>query len=351
MVQFLQLIYKWYGLNKRDLPWRLTNDPYKIWVSEIILQQTQVKQGKGYYLRFISRFPTLSSLAESSENEVLKVWQGLGYYSRARNLHFSSRIIVEKYNGKFPVNYNDIINLKGIGEYTAAAIVSIAYNRPYAAVDGNINRFLARYFEIDDPVNSSKGKNKIRAIAEEILDRENPGKHNQALMELGAMVCIPVNPVCKFCPVNDTCLAFNNHSVVRLPVKKESLKQKNRFFFYFLIEGNNFIFLQQRKGKDIWENLYELPLIETKENRSVREVLESKEFKNILNDSEFLILNIDEPVIHVLSHQKINTLFVHIRLLSENKFTLPVLWVNKKDIPKFAIPRLIENYLVKSGLL
>jgi A/G-specific adenine glycosylase len=348
---FIHRIYTWYEANKRDLPWRQTSDPYKIWISEIILQQTQVIQVLGYYQKFINQFPTVYYLAESSENKVLKLWQGLGYYSRARNLYYSSKIIVNKFNGVFPNDYKSIIELKGIGEYTASAIASIAFNQPYAAVDGNIFRFLSRYFKISTPINSTPGKKEFHNIAQEILNTKDPGMHNQALMEFGALQCTPVNPNCNLCPVNDTCLAYNNKLVPQLPVKIKKEKQKNRYFYYFILEESNSIYLQQRKANDIWEKLYEFPLIETITDNSPEEIFNSSEFKNLTKEFVFEVQNISSKVIHNLSHQKIHTRFIYIHIIEKNKFTLPFIKTNKKDIPKFTVSKLIENYLMIMGLI
>lgn len=349
--QFLRSIYGWYDKNKRELPWRQTCDPFKIWISEVILQQTRVNQGTDYYLRFTGRFPDIASLASAPETEVLKLWQGLGYYTRARNLHIASKTIMEKYGGGFPSGYNHIIALKGIGEYTAAAIASIAFNLPYPAIDGNVARFLSRYFEIGLAADSKGAKTTIKNIAKEILDIENPGNHNQALMELGATVCTPVQPLCSQCPVGGTCLAFNHHTVGLLPGKRKPIKQKRRYFFFFLIEENGSVYLRQRQSDDIWRNLFELPLIETEKNTAIEEVLFSANLKTFLNGSDIRILSTDGPVTHILTHQKITAHFIHLQKISKNQLPPSFLRVNKKDIHKFAIPRLIEAYLVKSGIL
>lgn len=351
MTEFLHFLYKWYAINKRDLPWRKTSNPYHIWISEIILQQTRVNQGLNYYLRFIENFPTLLILANSSEDKVLKMWQGLGYYSRARNLHYSSKTILEKYNGKFPTEFDDIIALKGIGEYTASAIASIAFNKPYAAVDGNISRVLARYFEITDPIDSSSGKNIIKKIAEKILNTKEPGMHNQALMELGAVICLPSSPLCLECPISATCLAFNNNTYFNLPVKNILVKQKKRYFYYFLIEEKDSIYIQKRNGNDIWKNLYEFPLVETKDDKTLNEVSQIIKNNFLKNDSHIQLVEISEPLIHILSHQRINARFIHLLKHSEKKLPRPLIRINKKDIHKFAVSRLIEKHLVKSGLI
>ncbi len=239
--QFLkirQILKDWYEQNKRDLPWRNTKDAYKIWISEIILQQTRVNQGYNYYLRFIERFPNVKSLAEAEEQEVLKHWQGLGYYSRARNLHKTAKSVISEFNGKFPLHYNDILSLSGIGEYTAAAISSFAYNQPYAAVDGNIFRVLSRLVANETPIDTSKGKKEFTGIAKKLLDKNNPGTHNQAIMEFGAMYCTPKNPDCENCPLKEFCKAYKLNVVELLPIKQGKTKVTNRYFNYFFIKKN-----------------------------------------------------------------------------------------------------------------
>ncbi|CAG0910098.1 unnamed protein product [Cyprideis torosa] len=221
---FSKKIIDWYQINKRDLPWRNTKDPFTIWLSEIILQQTRVAQGLPYYQRFIKAFPNLEKLAVASEQEVLKLWQGLGYYSRARNLHYSAIYIVNELNGKFPSNYNDLLNLKGVGDYTASAIASICYNEPTAVVDGNVYRVLARYFGIETAINSTKGVKEFKLLAQELIDDDNPGTHNQAVMEFGARMCKPQNPDCLSCPLKESCVSLQKNKVNLLPFKEKKLK-------------------------------------------------------------------------------------------------------------------------------
>jgi A/G-specific adenine glycosylase len=251
MEYFLQNIYKWYNINKRDLPWRNTSDPYKIWLSEIILQQTRVEQGKKYYLNFVEKYPDVHKLAQANEDEVLKLWQGLGYYSRARNLHVTAKYVSRKLNGKFPNDFAELQQLKGIGNYTAAAIASIAFNLPHAALDGNIYRVLSRYFGIATPINSVAGKQDFTQLANEILNKTNPGMHNQALMEFGALQCTPKSPNCFACPINETCYALIKKHVEKLPVKNKNVKQTTRFFYYYYIDDGKYTFLEKRTKADI----------------------------------------------------------------------------------------------------
>ncbi len=270
---FIHQIYSWFSFHKRELPWRSTRDPYKIWLSEIILQQTRILQGIDYYQRFIEKFPTIFDLANASEDEVLKLWQGLGYYSRARNLHYTAQFIVNNFNGRFPTDYKTILSLKGIGHYTAAAISSIAFDQPYPAVDGNIYRLISRYFGIKSPVDTEKGKKEVIEIAKELMPKKNAGFHNQALMEFGALQCIPKSPNCKICPLYDSCYAVKHNLQNELPLKTKKTKQRTRYFYYYLIEYKNSIYFEKRETNDIWKNLYQLPLLESVEELSESEIL------------------------------------------------------------------------------
>src|SRR5690606_24908055 len=260
---FNSLILIWFDKNKRNLPWREDQDPYKIWLSEIILQQTRVAQGLDYYLKFIENFPTVKHLAEADETEVLKLWQGLGYYSRARNLHFTARYIVENLNGKFPDNFTDLLQLKGVGEYTAAAIASIAFHEAVPAIDGNAFRVYARYYNIDIDIATPRAKKYFFELGKAIMDLKRPGDFNQAVMELGATVCTPVNPKCEICPVNESCEALAKNTVNQLPVKSKKVKVKHRnFHFLEISDGENFL-IKKRTENDVWKNLYNFPLFET----------------------------------------------------------------------------------------
>ena len=246
-MNFSNLLIQWYLHNKRDLPWRKTIDPYRIWLSEIILQQTRVDQGMAYYFKFIYNFPSVFDLAKASEEDVLKLWQGLGYYSRARNLHFSAKYIVNELKGTFPANYYNLIKLKGVGDYTASAIASICYNESTAVVDGNVYRVLARYFGINTPINTSKGIKKFKQLAQELIDSKNPGTYNQAAMELGATVCKPQKPLCNECVFNNSCVALSKNLISNLPVKVNKLKIKQRYFNYLVITtGNNKTRIEKR---------------------------------------------------------------------------------------------------------
>ncbi|MCL4144887.1 UNVERIFIED_CONTAM: hypothetical protein GTU68_021054, partial [Idotea baltica] len=265
---FSRKILIWYGQNKRTLPWRRTRDPYKIWLSEIMLQQTRVAQGTPYYLKFISAFPKVEDLANATEEKVLKLWQGLGYYSRARNLHATAKMVVEIYDGKFPEKHQELLKLKGVGDYTASAISSICFDEPHAVVDGNVYRVLSRYFGVQIPINSTEGIKYFKKLANEVKDAENIRDYNQGIMEFGAIQCTPKKPNCLFCPLNGSCIALKERKTDTLPIKLKKTKVRNRYFNYLVPifsdeMGNKSTVLKQRKGKGIWQNLWEFPLLET----------------------------------------------------------------------------------------
>ena len=350
MSDFSTEIGAWYATNKRELPWRQTGDPYKIWLSEIILQQTRVVQGLPYYMRFVGNFPALSDLALASEDEVLKLWQGLGYYSRARNLHAAAKFIDKELNGVFPSEYETILKLKGVGDYTAAAIASIAFHRPCAVVDGNVFRVLARYFGISEPFDTATGKKLFRDLANELVPADNPGTHNQAMMDFGALQCVPVNPDCLVCPLHTSCLAYNNKMVDRLPVKSKKIKVRSRYFNYFVIFTNNSVFLRKREGDDIWKNLFEFPLAETKNRASAKKVIEEDACSLLANFSGTELDQITEWKTHLLSHQKIVYRFFVLRVEEEKKITSGLIKVGKKDIFNFAVPKLLEKFINSSKL-
>ncbi|NQU55134.1 MAG: A/G-specific adenine glycosylase [Bacteroidetes bacterium] len=343
MSDFQNDIYTWFLSNKRDLPWRKTKDPYKIWLSEIILQQTRVVQGIGYYQQFVTHFPTVNILASATEDEVLKLWQGLGYYSRARNLHFSAKIIVNQFSGNFPNEYKKILKLKGIGLYTAAAISSIAFNLPHPTVDGNIYRVLSRYFGIETPIDSNRGKKEFYELAEELLLHQNPGMHNQAFMEFGALQCVPKSPKCNLCPIAQTCFALKNHLIEQLPVKSKKIKQTKRYFYYYYIESGEFTFFEKRTNNDIWKNLYQFPLIESKESLPENDILRN-EIPFLINNA-INIKSISAEKKHILSHQIIYARLIHIEIEKAENISNEIIRINKKDIHKFAVPKLLEQFI------
>ena len=341
-----QLLIRWYKKNHRSLPWRETNDPYKIWVSEIILQQTRVIQGHDYYLNFIDLFPTVKALSQASETNVLKAWQGLGYYSRARNMHATAKIIVELFDSKLPETYKKIISLKGIGEYTAAAILSIAYNKPYAVVDGNVYRVLSRLFAIETPIDSSLGKKLFAELAQEILDVDNPGIHNQAMMEFGALHCTPTNPLCISCPLIHLCQAQMLNQQAFFPVKQKKSKVIKRYFHYFNIDFQGYTFLNKREGDDIWKNMYEFPLIETDIETDFTELIKSELFAVLFSDADVTFQSKQKQVKHVLTHQHIYANFYEVNAVQLNSYLdRNFLKVKIDDIQLFPISRLIHRYL------
>ncbi|MDP2890440.1 MAG: A/G-specific adenine glycosylase [Bacteroidota bacterium] len=346
---FNSLIHHWYSLFKRDLPWRDTQNPYYIWLSEIILQQTRIEQGRAYYLSFIGEFPTISDLASASEDKVLKLWQGLGYYSRARNLHFTARYISEHFNGKFPEKHRLILSLKGIGEYTAAAIASISFNQEYPAVDGNVFRVLSRFYGIYEPIDTSAGKKIFVKLAAELIKGTDPGMHNQALMEFGALQCTPQKPDCLRCPLSERCYAFANKKVADLPVKLKKTTQRHRYFNYFDISHSDSVWLKKRVGKDIWKNLFEFPMIETSVATGFEELMAMSEVNQLMDADNSVVEKITDWKIHLLTHQKINYRIIKVSLLQEKEMPVELIRVNKKDIFNFAVPKLLETYLIRNN--
>lgn len=343
---FSVTLLKWYKANKRRLPWRKTKAPYPIWISEIILQQTRVDQGLPYYEKFIKSFPTILSLAEAEEEEVLKAWQGLGYYSRARNLHHSAKIIINNYGGLFPSTYDEIIKLKGIGVYTAAAIASICFREAKAVVDGNVYRVLSRFYGLSDPIDSTVGKKKFAELAQKNMYRSDPGDYNQAVMEFGALYCKPTNPDCRDCVLNNKCAAKKNDLVELLPVKSKKVKQTNRFFNYIVITGNKGSFYQMRTAKDIWQNMYEPLLIESTKLLGKQEILKSDTWANIFGKEVKLNLERSEKIEHKLTHQNIKAVFWKMHL--DSSVVSPECRLQEFDheeLAKIPVPRLIEKYM------
>ncbi len=303
-MNFTNSLTKWYLENKRDLPWRHTQDPYLIWLSEIMLQQTRVAQGMPYFFSFTTAFPTVFDLANASEEQVLKLWQGLGYYSRARNLHKTAQYVAFELKGLFPDNYKDLLALKGIGDYTAAAIASFSYNEMVPVVDGNVFRVLSRYFDVETDISSSSAKKEFATLAAQLLPKNNPALFNQAIMEFGALQCVPKKPACSICPLNFGCLALQKKKVDQLPVKSKKLKARNRYFNYvvFSDELSNTM-IQKRTDKGIWHNLYEFPLIET-ENEIGIDVIAAEIHKHFIKNKVITIQDCNaKSQIHKLSHQ------------------------------------------------
>ena len=340
-MEFSQKLINWYNQNKRDLPWRKTKNPYFVWLSEIMLQQTRVAQGLSYYLKFTETFPTVFDLAKADEETVLKLWQGLGYYSRARNLHFTSKYIANDLDGKFPNTYEEIKKLKGIGDYTASAIASICFNEPTAVVDGNVYRVLARYYGIDTPINSSKGIKEFKQLAQEILDKEHSGTFNQAIMDFGAIQCKPKKPLCLFCPFSESCVALQKGKVEVLPVKEKKIKVRKRYFNYLVVKTkNDKTILNLRQGKGIWQGLYEFPVVETTTSINYTELLASKDFQELFSEPTQISLFNEKEIVHKLSHQHLYTKFW---IVETNQTTAnSILW---EEIFNYPVPVLIANFL------
>jgi A/G-specific adenine glycosylase len=355
MAFFTNQLLKWYSQNKRMLPWRKTSDPYKIWISEIILQQTRIIQGTSYYNKFIHEFPDVRALAEAKEEKVIKLWQGLGYYSRARNLHSAAKKIVQKHKSSIPDNYDDLIHMKGIGDYTASAVLSIAFNKPYPVVDGNVIRVISRVFGIAKPVSSADVLSEIKSLAKKMMAVKQAGTYNQALMEFGALQCKPQNPDCAGCCMNSICFAFKKNIVGKLPVKKEDPTIKDRHLNYFLISYEvkkiSFFYIRKRTENDIWKNLYDLPCIETKEKTAFAKLKKSKEWKNIFGNNKTILNGIATAYIHKLSHQTIYAVFYSVSVFQALKKNALIKEIRANDFQKFPVPRLIEKFLISKKLL
>lgn len=338
---FSKKLISWYLQNKRDLPWRETKDPYLVWLSEIILQQTRIAQGIDYFLNFRNNFPTVFKLSEATEDEVLKMWQGLGYYSRARNLHKTAQFIVRDLDGVFPNKFNELKKLKGIGDYTASAISSICFDEKQAAVDGNVYRVLSRFFNITTPIDSSDGIKEFKAIANELIDEKNPGDFNEALMELGATVCTPKNFQCTICPLKIDCLAFVNQNADEYPVKTGKIKRRTRYFNFLVFDINKkYTVLTQRQQKDIWKNLYEFPLLETQTESDFAEISEFLLTEFQLPEPTVISLFNQQQINHQLTHQIIKTKFWIIETKTILKNAIE--WNN---VSNFAVPIIISNFL------
>lgn len=341
-MSFSETLTSWYSVNKRCLPWRQTINPYYIWLSEVILQQTQIKQGLPYYEAFVATFPTVFDLANANETEVLKLWQGLGYYSRARNLHFAAKYVVNELNGVFPNNYKDLLKLKGVGDYTASAIASICFNETSAVVDGNVYRVLSRYFGIYTAINSSKGAKEFKALAQKLIDKKDPATFNQAIMEFGAIQCKPKSPDCSVCSFNSSCYAFGKNTIQELPVKIKAAKVTKKYFnFLVILTPNQTTFLEQRQGKGIWQNLYQFPLIESKKALSEEQIqLELYGLDVLKNHKYELSLYNKNEIVHKLSHQHLYTKFWIVDVDANIKGGIPV-----ADVDDFPVPILIGNFI------
>ncbi len=346
---FGEELQAWYQEHKRDLPWRETHDAYKIWLSEIILQQTRVEQGMPYYYRFVERFNTVVDFANADEDDILHLWQGLGYYSRGRNMHKAARIVRDQYNGIFPVDYKTLLSLPGVGEYTAAAISSFANNEAQAVLDGNVFRVLARYYGIETPINSTEGKKVFAAIAKENLDHNHPAQYNQAIMDFGAIHCKPKQPLCEQCMFRLSCYAFTRGEVNQLPVKLKGKGSRDRYFNYFILKNSDHLLMSKRGEGDVWQNLYEFPLLESDHTMDIIDILNDKWFVSYFGqDADLSILQ--KQTKHILSHQNIYATFFEVRLkgdLIQKKSNWD--YVVLKDLDKLAKHKLIFTFLERSN--
>jgi A/G-specific adenine glycosylase len=333
--------------NKRALPWKGEKDPYRIWLSEVILQQTRVEQGWQYYERFIKAFPTVQDLACSSEEKLFKLWEGLGYYSRCKNLHASAKIISERFNGIFPSSYKEILSLKGVGPYTAAAIASFAFNLPHAVVDGNVERVLSRYFGINTPVDSRDGKQLYAELANSLLEKDDPAAYNQAIMDFGATICKPRNPLCIDCIQKEDCQAFQHDWINDLPVKEKSLVRKSRWFTYYIVQYNNKLYIRKRMNKDIWANLFEFILNESSNESEQSFAIKPETIRAVLGIDQFVVQSVSPYFKQELTHQTIRGQFVTISIkkpLDKKEFIL----VAREELTHFAFPKLINTFLQQS---
>lgn len=339
---FYNLLIEWYLENKRDLPWRKTTNPYLIWLSEIMLQQTRVAQGTPYFLSFVDAFPTVFDLANADEEKVLKLWQGLGYYSRARNLHKTAQYIATELNGVFPSTYKELLQLKGVGEYTAAAIASFSFNEVVPVVDGNVFRVLARYFDIETDISQASAKKEFAALAFELMSKEEPAIFNQAIMEFGALQCVPKNPDCENCIFNSSCAALQRKKVEQLPVKLKKLKVKNRYFNYImLLDAEGKTIIQKRTSKGIWHNLYEFPLIETLQEEDFDFVSNAVQQESFLTNPIISMRACNEKsIVHKLSHQHLYIKFWELKV--EGNVSKGV---SKEELMQYPFPIVIHNFI------
>ena len=347
MTAFGGTLLRWYKKHARELPWRETRDPYVIWLSEVILQQTRVEQGLPYFHRFTEAFPTVRDLARAKEEKVMKLWQGLGYYSRARNLHKAAKVVANEYQGKFPRTFDELRSLPGIGDYTAAAIASFAFDQAVAVVDGNVFRFLSRCFGIDTPIDSPRAKREFRELAESLMEGHAPHLFNQAIMEFGAISCKSAQPLCASCPFRDTCHAFQRDLITKLPVKAKKQKVRDRYFHYLILNTPKGVYLRQRATGDIWAKLYEFPLLETDQPTEPASLMRSSAWKRILGKQPIHIRQISREYKHLLSHQRIHARFY----LLDGKVKPEQDWIlaDKAKRKRLAVSRLVETGLEQAG--
>ena len=343
---FANELIAWYQEHKRDLPWRHSTNPYVLWLSEIILQQTRVDQGLPYFHRFLTHYPTIADFAAASEGEILNDWQGLGYYSRARNMHHTAKMVMEQFDGRFPSSYDDLVRLKGVGDYTAAAISSFSSNEARAVLDGNVFRVLARYFGIDTPINSSKGKKQFSVLAQDLLPPKLAGVYNQAIMEFGALQCKPKSPLCETCPLRTGCTAFSTNQIQNLPVKFKQKPARERFFNYIVLLHGDSIAMQQRGAGDIWQGLYEFPLLESRTALSPGDLVCTDDFKQNFGDLSH-IKWVHGPVKHLLSHQQIFAQFIVMEASNTYISANRGQFIPFAELENVAQPKLIFEFIIK----
>ncbi len=346
---FTKNLLRWNKLvNNRQMPWKAEKDPYKIWLSEIILQQTRVEQGIAYYNHYVKKFPSVKHLAFAADEIIFKMWEGLGYYNRCKNLILTARYITKELNGRFPDNYDDILKLKGIGPYTASAIASFAYDLPYAVVDANVERVLSRFFGLSIPVGSISGKKFYTALATKLLDKKEPAIYNQTIMDFGATVCKPQNPVCTSCFLQSSCIAVKKNAVKNFPVKTAKMLKRNRWFYYFVVEFKGGFYIKKRTGQDIWQNLHEFILQEVEKETSLEKIIELSPF-NAKNKLKHILVSVSEQYKQQLTHQTIHGRFLHIKtgkkILMEGYALL-----EKSKIQELAFPGLITKYFKGEGM-
>lgn len=338
-------ILLWYEDNKRDLPWRNNRSPYQIWISEIILQQTRIEQGTEYYLQFIERLPTVKALASASEQEVLNLWQGLGYYSRARNLLAGARQVMNSFKGKLPETAKELKEIKGIGEYTAAAIASIAFGEAIAAIDGNVYRVLSRYYGLKTAIDSTAGKKAFKTLANKVIDKNRAGDFNQAMMDFGALQCKHLKPACEQCPLKPNCFAHNENMIAQLPFKEKKQKVRARYLNYFILDDGENIIFRKRTGNDIWRGLYDFPLVESTKSVSLEKLVTLNKFRQLFPDADITIGKVSKTYQHQLSHQKLHIKFVHLTQWKANISNPDFVITGKKNIFELPVPRVIEKYI------
>lgn len=335
--------------NKRQMPWKGEKDPYRIWLSEIILQQTRVEQGLAYYERFVAHYPTITALAAAPDAQVMKLWEGLGYYSRCRNLLATARIVADSYNGRFPESYENIKTLKGIGPYTAAAIASFAYNLPHAVVDGNVYRVLARIWGIGQPIDSTAGKKTFAGLADTLLDKKHAGLYNQAIMDFGATVCKPQLPLCEQCIFEKECAARRQNRIQELPVKEKKTKVRKRWFYYLVMEYRGKVAIHKRTEKDIWQDLYEFPVLEQASETAIPELLKLAHDKKWLKTGIFELTDTSAALRQLLSHQVITGRFIRLQLKEKTYREKDTVWVPAAELNDYAFPRFIRSYIQQYG--